>query len=284
MYTLQQMADTAYQELQEALQAIQAAAKSFQEEAETSIPIIRSHLQKIKSKALAESLEKEEEIYLFKHIKPKFYSLLIYYYKALQIELGKPAAGYKALLRYMKAHQSKLVYFFKKYRFFHLYCRSHSTSLDDQFFVRGKLDLLPGIAMYGIDTDPSFTTGYDFLLAKMKANELIQRYLDNEMARYNKPQLSLDENVKKVTWTGSKAALIELLYALQSTGVLNNGTVALNDIAQFIETVFGIKLGNYYRVFQEIRIRKKSRTQFLDEMKERLIQKMDYADENPHIS
>jgi hypothetical protein len=146
------------------------------------------------------------------------------------------------------------------------------------------LDLLPGIAAYGIDTDPSFTTGYDFLLSKMKANELIQKYLDREQLKLsNHTDGSNQTTGKKITWTGSKVSLIELLYALQSTGVLNYGSVALNDIAIFIENIFGVKLGNYYRVFQEIRIRKKSRTQFLDEMKERLIQKMDYADENPHL-
>ena len=38
-------------------------------------------------------------------------------------------------------------------------------------------------------------------------------------------------------------------------------------------------LGNYYNVFNEIRLRKKNRTSLLDHMREKIIQKMDALDE-----
>lgn len=48
-----------------------------------------------------------------------------------------------------------------------------------------------------------------------------------------------------------------------------------------LEESFNVKVGNFYRVFQGQRIRKKSRTTFLDTLKENLIKRMDETDLNP---
>ena len=84
---------------------------------------------------------------------------------------------------------------------------------------------------------------------------------------------------KKLQWTGAKVSLIELIYSLQTTGVINNGTADIKLLTNFFERTFQVDLGNVYNVFQEMRIRKKNRTSFLDQLKERLIQRMDEADE-----
>ena len=39
----------------------------------------------------------------------------------------------------------------------------------------------------------------------------------------------------KLTWTGSKVALIELIYALHTEGVFNNGAADLKNIAEYFE-------------------------------------------------
>ncbi|NUY81919.1 RteC domain-containing protein [Flavobacterium sp. MAH-1] len=63
-------------------------------------------------------------------------------------------------------------------------------------------------------------------------------------------------------WTAPKVALVELLYALHTEGVFNNGRATLHEIAGFMETAFKIELGQYHRVFFEIRARKNDRTRF----------------------
>ncbi len=75
--------------------------------------------------------------------------------------------------------------------------------------------------------------------------------------------------------------LIDLLYAFRSRGSLNNGTIDVKDLAALFENTFNVKLGNFYRTFQEIRIHKNSRTTFLDKLKELLVRRMDESDENP---
>jgi hypothetical protein len=83
----------------------------------------------------------------------------------------------------------------------------------------------------------------------------------------------------KMTWTGSKVALTELLYALHSEGVFNNGVADLKDIAEYFEHIFEIDLGQYRRTFLEIRVRKAERTKFITALNEALIKRMDNSDD-----
>lgn len=83
----------------------------------------------------------------------------------------------------------------------------------------------------------------------------------------------------KLTRTGSKIALTELLYALHSEGTFNNGAVDLKDIAEYFEHIFEIDLGQYHRVFLEIRARKNDRTKFISSLNETLLKKMESADD-----
>ena len=91
-------------------------------------------------------------------------------------------------------------------------------------------------------------------------------------------------NVKKVSnnslkWTASKTALTELIYALYSHGVFNNGNTDIKLIAKTFEEAFNIELGDFYHAFMELKARKINRTKFLDSLCEALIKKMDEKDE-----
>jgi hypothetical protein len=278
--------DELYAEMDEQLNLIADGSDNTQHLAQQSIPIVRSYLMQLKAWVSTNDFATtNDEVQFFKRVKPRFYSLLIYYHKVQQYELNRPSGSKKAQTKFLHREQTKLSNFFYKYKFLYQYIRLGADYLDSRFFVRGHVALFPGVELYGVDLDSSFTTGYDFLLAKMAANDLLQPYLENAFTEIQSSQPLNDASTagQSLSWTASKAALIELLYGLQSSGVFNHGNVSLNEIALFLEQTFKIKLGNYYRVFQEIRIRKKSRTQFLDEMKEKLVQKMDYTDENPHV-
>ncbi|AYO58003.1 hypothetical protein CO230_07615 [Chryseobacterium sp. 6424] len=71
-----------------------------------------------------------------------------------------------------------------------------------------------------------------------------------------------------------------MLYALHADGVFNNGAVELKDVAENFEKLFNIDLGQFHRTFLEIRIRKSSKTKFLDTLKDTLEKRMEDADEN----
>ena len=83
----------------------------------------------------------------------------------------------------------------------------------------------------------------------------------------------------KLFWTGNKTDLIELIYALHSSGAVNSGTADIKEMASACEQMFNIDLGDYYRTFLEIRSRKMNQTKFIDKLKNSLENKMLDSDE-----
>ena len=131
---------------------------------------------------------------------------------------------------------------------------------------------------YYFESDHNFSTSHDYKVAKILANDLIQVYIEDQLAclhKINKPstiQTSLN-------WTASKTSLIELIYALHYQGVFDNGKADVKLIAKYFESVFNIELGDFYHTYLELRNRKMSRTKFLDTLRESLIKKMDEQEE-----
>lgn len=73
-------------------------------------------------------------------------------------------------------------------------------------------------------------------------------------------------------------ALIELIYAMHAVKAFNEGSADIKAIAAAVESCFNVKLGQYYSVFQGIRLRKTIPTIFLDEFKNRLNHRMSEMD------
>ncbi len=82
----------------------------------------------------------------------------------------------------------------------------------------------------------------------------------------------------KLIWTAPKVALVELLYALQEYGVFNNTKLEVKKLADYFEKIFQTDLRNVYKSYEDIRLRKKNRTPFLDALKSSLLRRMDEDD------
>ena len=118
-----------------------------------------------------------------------------------------------------------------------------------------------------IDTDTYFNSPRDFLGYRNTGQlDRIRDYLQDAINTLRHPGLTgqTAESAGHLQWTASKTALVELIYALQSGGVYNNGQMEIKEIAETFQHVFKVDLGNYYHVFNEIRLRKKNRTSLLD--------------------
>ena len=113
-------------------------------------------------------------------------------------------------------------------------------------------------------------------------NDLIKVYLEDQLTILEKILVTEKSHLNpktQQTWTSSKVALIELIYALHSEGFFNNVASDLKDAFEFFENTLKIDLGQYHRTFLEIRVKKTNRTKFLDSLKETLIKKMDSIEE-----
>jgi len=107
-----------------------------------------------------------------------------------------------------------------------------------------------------------------------------QVYLERELLKLDNKPVPYSITEKQVQkWTGSKVALIELIYALHAEGVFNNGTTDLKETAKFFEETFEIDLGQFHRTFFEMRARKSERTKFLNSLRDTLVRRMDEVDE-----
>ncbi|MBS4041306.1 MAG: RteC domain-containing protein [Flavobacteriales bacterium] len=250
---------------------------------ENAINIIINAIEKLKiifEKEKSKSLD--QEIDFFKNIKPRFTSKLIYYNAIYKIESKIPHGGERVVKKYLNNELEKLKRYFDSNLDFYRYYRTGSNYLDNKYFTRGKFDVKLALDSFYFEADHTFSTSHDFKVAKIMAHDLIQVYLEDKLLVLDKkdPKEKVQANPKtKQTWTGSKVALIELLYALHTEGVFNNGTSDLKDIAEYFENVFNIDLGQYHRAFLEIRMRKSDQTKFLNVLKEKLTKRMENIDE-----
>ncbi len=218
----------------------------------------------------------DEEIRFFKYQKPAIVAKLIYYNAIYKIETKKPY-GAKPIRKYLNKELKKLKRFFDNNLDFYKYYRSNNSFLDDKMFLRGNHDIKLWLDTYYFQSDQSFSTSHDYKVAKIIANDLIQVYIEDQL--YNKFQKDKSKNQKRLKWTGSKVALIELIYALHYQNVFDNGNNDIREVAQYFESAFDIDLGNFYQTYLELRNRKMNRTKFLDALREELIKKMDEQEE-----
>ncbi|WP_417872782.1 RteC domain-containing protein [Xanthomarina gelatinilytica] len=223
-----------------------------------------------------------EEIKFFKEIKPQFTSKLIYYNTIFKIEMKRPNGGNRIVKKYYNNELVKLKAFFDNELEFYKYYRSGSTYLDHKYFLRSKFDIKMSLSSYYFEADTNFSTSHDYKVAKILANDLIQLYLENNLVlignKDNGEKSQRKPNLKMI-WTSPKVALIELVYALHTEGVFNNGAADLKDIAEYFEHIFEIDLGQYRRTFLEIRTRKADRAKFLTTLNKGLLKRMEDTDE-----
>lgn len=224
---------------------------------------------------------KGEEIYFFKEIKPLFTSKLYYYNTILRIETQKPIGSKKTLKNFFSSELDKIKAFFDANLDFYKYYRTKSTFLDEKYFLRGSYDYKTNLENHFYELDPKFSTSHDNKVALIMANDLLTIFIDKKILNLENPnQLNSQRNHNaKLTWTGSKVALTELIYALQTEGVFNNGAASLKDIVEFFEDALNVELGQYRRNFLEIRARKDDKMKFLSSLMSKLNKRIDDNDE-----
>lgn len=220
----------------------------------------------------------EEEIRFFKELKPRLYGQLLYFVRLHELEEHRPLSDQASESLYLSNEMKRLGQNFTHSLDFYRYYRSGDTSLDGKYFIRKEYDWALDKDPLSFEKDPLFSTSYDYEVANIIANDLLKVHLASELKRVSNEVCNnmialLSE--KQLQWTDSKVSLVELVYGIYSSGSINHGAVELKDLAICFETVFNVRVGDFYRAFLEIRERKRSRTQYIDQMKDTLIRRMD---------
>ncbi|HEY1870126.1 MAG TPA: RteC domain-containing protein [Chitinophagaceae bacterium] len=221
--------------------------------------------------------DEKEEIIFFKHIKPKFYSSFFYWKNLLTLYLHKPVGNEAITNKYFSDKLDQLKSFFDSNLPMYEYLRGNHDHLDQLYFLRSSSLSVKTIALQ--ELNPKMATAKDRNVSEIYANDQLVEYITRVTIPKKADSIVPGKKNFDLKWTASNAGLVELIYALQASGVLNNGNVGIKELSGYFQQIFGVELGNYYHVFNEIRLRKKNRTSLLDHLKERVIQKMDTMDE-----
>lgn len=230
----------------------------------------------------AEIIEKgfssvQDEIVFFKHTKQIPLSRLIYYKEVHYLEAYLLKSSKLVQKKNLKKQLNRYHSFFLKNMDFVQYIETEQTHLDDYYFTRKSNKELPIMGFNLVLEDPDFNTPKDVMLAQFKAYRMAIEYV-NEVLCCLANKNGVSSKKSSLTWTGSFAAFVELSYGLKTVGCLNNGQVEIKKIIEELSVFLGVTLGNYSRTYNELKMRKNSRVKFLDEICERLLQKMDDED------
>lgn len=231
----------------------------------------------------------QDEIEFFKNVKPVIYGKLIYFTNIFSLESKRTLSSNKVQRKYLNADLKKIQFFINDNLEFYKYYKCNDTIFDAHYFVRKMAEVRPCIGSLLFMIDPDFSTSHDHILAVFIANEMLSTYLKTEIykldSKFGKNEIILKEEDfidLKINWMESKIALIELIYALLIVGAIkreNGDSIDIKELAEFTEKVLHIDLGDVYRAFAGMKLRKKERTKFLDYLRERLLNKMDDDDQ-----
>ena len=194
---------------------------------------------------------KEEEISFFKNQKPELLGRLLYFYKIYRIETQCPTGSNEVIKLYINRELDSLTYFFNRNLDFYQYYRSNSTIYDEHYFLRGKIDIRLCTDSAQFDKDPNFSTGYDYKVAKIISNEMLRIYLNKKLQKLESDSYIKEHHAIRtktpINFTGKKAALIEIGYALASSGDINHGNIEIKEFMNYLSFVFNNTSVKIYR-------------------------------------
>lgn len=261
--------------LESGLNQIKASTCDHEEYAQLSLEMVIVHLNKVNELTADYYFESEsDEIEFYKHYKPKLVSRYFYFYRLVQYEICKAKKDPACLRKYFRKERKRILRFFNRHIDLVAYYRNADLTADNAFFThKSCCSSICCEKMFLVLSNPKQSKN-DLILAEIMANELLFIYLEKELNRL-KP---IDEQSMLIEthfrWTGSKVALVELIYALASSKMINNGDVEIKDLVRLFEQVFHQKIDAPYQVFNEIKARKHDQTKFLDQLRDGLVKRI----------
>lgn len=267
--------DNTYQELlyelERSLHEIENATISKIEKCSKKLSHCQLLIKQLRLSYLSKlSNDNKEDIHFFKVIKPKFSSELQYQTTLFNYYKSSPRGSLKLKKQHINECLERESQFTSLHSEFYHYTLIGQTHLDHIYFERVDYDLRIHSGLE-FPTDPVFSSPADLTLSKLESSLRFIQFLKNELYALKNPTLDPSwEFTRNLSWNGSKTDLIELVYALTATNAVD---AELKDTIQLLEKIFRIDLGNFYRTYTDIKL-KKNPASFLDELKINLLEKI----------
>lgn len=252
------------------------------EESYRMVSFLRNLLKDLKKKVIENGfLNVAEEIMFFKHIKPKILAKLVFYNKVSRIEMASPNTKgelyQKYYLNQMKSLNSEYRDHSKESEFYKYY-RSCRSDRDELYFRLGNINLHDGLNSFVFEIDEEFSTYYDFKIARIIANDLLNNYLISKLEHSVNEEVLLAESSSEnneAYWSETKVALTEILYGLYVSGSICNGRISVKRLSELFQVFFKVDLGDVHHSFHRMKTRAGDRTPYLTHVKMKLEEYMD---------
>lgn len=241
---------------------------------------LKTLLEQLKKEVMSRGFINEaEEIEFFKTMKPTILGKLLFYNKVFRIETSRPSKGGEIYKHYYEDKLEHLERYYKdaisKSKFYQYY-RSGSNQQDNWLFIRGNIDIRNGVKGFVFESDPGFSTYYDYKVSKIIECDLLYDYLILRLEEYSGYNSAAGKSLlEQMQWVDSKNALIELLYGLYAVNSLASSELQIKKLALIFEQVFNVQLGDIHHAFHRMKYRTGDRCLYLTKMKKALERYMD---------
>lgn len=117
----------------------------------------------------------------------------------------------------------------------------------------------------------------DLLIIEQDLTSVSNRHSNKAEAKLNAFKNS--EEKDNILWLESKAALVELIYALHGSNAIDNNC-GIKELAVAFESIFEMEIGDIYHIYHELKNRKLEPTKFIDSLRNAFLRKIE--EENEH--
>lgn len=216
--------------------------------------------------------ELSDEIEFFKYIKPSFVSNGIYYAKLHSIETSRLPVSKKMTIAFFKEQHKKIDHFAINNSNIWQYYNSGDVVHDHVYFTRvNNQHVLPfRISIH--DIDHRYTSLYSCIISKFLANKKIEVYVQDKLDALNGFSKRSDTLCEKLQWNSSKADLVELIYGLSVANVIQDD---IKKTTKVIGDLFNVNISEPYKIWGDIKSRKKEKTKFLNSLIKLLEQRIE---------
>lgn len=211
-----------------------------------------------------------KQIHFFKEVKPKFFSELHYNHRMITFYKDRPRGSTKLKDKYINQCLEEASSYMQKHCEFRNYINMKSVHLDEVYFT--KREYCPKLhGSFEYPLEPDFSSPADPTYSCLLAADRFMQFLKNEVFSLKNPTLDPSWDYKKtLDWHGSKTDMVELVYALHASGRLKGD---LKHTFSVVEKAFNLDVGNYYRLYTDIKLKKNPHS-LLDDLKESLSEKV----------
>lgn len=259
-------------ELEYSLEQIEQSNLPREKKCASKVSVCQEVTEQLKQLFQEHELREDQtfQIHFFKSIKPRFCSEFVYQMTIYDYLKDKPKGSVKSQRKYIDSCMDKTSKELSKYSEFNNYIYFSSTHHDELYFTLQNFDpvkhvnlLTPTSNVFNPPAGPTLTT----VIAMNRYTEFLKKEL--ETLNLPKPDPSWN-STNQLIWKKSKTDLVQLVYALHATESVHED---LKDTKEAMEKLFNVQLGNIYRTFSDIKI-KKEPDSFIKELSLNLLKKV----------